>query len=137
MSEMVYRKNLNLGCGDIYSSGWLRVDIDRDSFARLFYDLNLPYLPFKDKSFSFVMLSCVIAHIKNSEKHIKERKDIVVDGIGIIPYEKCRRHKTEYNKLDLIFLTEDKVRKKKCSEKYNYWIEIHNKRVKFAETGVR
>ena len=126
-SGKLYRKDLNLGCGDFYSSDWLGVDNDKDSLARVFHDLDSPYLPFKDKSVSFIIIICTIAHVKNPSNLIEECKRVAVDGVGIIPCGKrCEHHENEYNKQDLIYLTKEEDKINSCKEKYFYWIDILN-----------
>lgn len=77
-SGKLYRKDLNLGCGGFYSSDWLGVENDKDSYARVFHDLDSPYLPFKDKSVSFIMIICTalrsIAAFSTSSNRCRKRK---------------------------------------------------------------
>lgn len=140
LNTKLYRKDLNLGCGGEYYDGWLGVDIVKDSFARLYHDLNRPYLPFKDKCVSFVVIKRTIAYINHPEKLIEECKRVAVDGIGIIPCycETCKsilsdREITKsilfdqfpinsnYNKPQIIFLTQDKDKRKECIAKFGHW----------------
>lgn len=120
----LYRKDINIGCGGFYSSEWLGIDKDKDSFARVLHDLDNSYLPFKDKCVSFIMIKCTIAHVKYPKKLIEECKRVAVHGIGMIACgNRCKKHKKKYNKDKLILLTNDPVLQKECIEKYKYWLD--------------
>jgi len=53
---------LNLGCGNVYKEGWINLDIDKSYKVDIVADIRLN-LPFKDRSFDFVLLDNVIEHL--------------------------------------------------------------------------
>ena len=63
---------LNLGCENEYIPGWINLDFDKSSKADVYWDLNqFPY-PFKDNTFDEILASCVLEHLDDMPRTMKE-----------------------------------------------------------------
>ncbi len=94
------KPGLNLGCGDDTKHSYLNCDIKRYEGVNILLDLDTKFLPFKDHSVCFVLLSGVIAHVKRPAHLKKEIKRIVDGRVHIVPCGKeCECYDSPHNKL--------------------------------------
>lgn len=85
---MEEKTRLNLGCGQDVRKGYVNVDIG-DFNQEVYHDLNSYPYPFKDNSFSYVLMNHCIEHLDDTVKTMKELKRICKKGAIInlwIPY---------------------------------------------------
>ena len=79
-------KKLNFGCGTDYKNGWVNLDFDGGVKTDVAFDINSIYqgnqIPFKDKTFDYIILYDVLEHFIDPLPILRELYRVCkVDGI--------------------------------------------------------
>lgn len=73
---------LNLGCGNKKGSGYIGIDVVRESEADIIADIE--HLPLRPKCASLVKIVCVFEHLKRPDKALDEIKRVLIRGGSLI-----------------------------------------------------
>ncbi len=72
MKKIVEKEKLNLGCGADIRKGYMNIDFEKIAGTDMTYDLNkIPY-PFKENSFSEILMNSILEHLDNPYGVMKE-----------------------------------------------------------------
>jgi len=83
---------LNLGCGEDYKLGWVNLDYNPKIEPDIVWDMNKIPLPFKNNTFSEILLNHVLEHFNEPLEIINELWRIGKNGCRIIirvPHWSC------------------------------------------------